>query len=129
MNQGKRAMLAKKYRLTKNGSYAYLYAHGSRANARFVKLNFVKSRSGVKVGFSVSNKIGHAVVRNKVKRRMRAITRDLIKDLPPCQAVFIASPGIDTMDFAELKKQMLSCLFKSGLIAKPDEKKEKTQSI
>ncbi len=122
-------MLAKKYRLTKNGSYSYLYAHGARSHSKFVKLNFVKSRSGVKVGFSVSNKIGHAVVRNKVKRRMRAIVAELIGSLPPCQAVFIAAVGIDTIDFAELKRQMTSCLYKSGLIAKPDEKKEKTQSV
>ena len=115
-------MLSKKYRLTKNGSFSYLYAHGSRAAEKPVRLNFVKSKSGVKIGFSVSNKIGHAVVRNKVKRRMRAIAAEYIKRLTPCQAV---SAGVDKLAFDELKSKMDMCFVRSGLLKKSDDEKEK----
>lgn len=108
-------MLSKRYRLTKNGSFSYLYAHGSRVPERKVKLSFVRSKSGVRIGFSVSNKIGKAVVRNKVKRRMRAIVQGECENLRPCQAVFIASVGVSELTFDELKRQMLSCLDRSGL--------------
>ncbi len=118
-------MLSKKYRLTKNGSFSYLYAHGSRAAEKPVRLNFVKSKSGVKIGFSVSNKIGHAVVRNKVKRRMRAIAAEYIKRLTPCQAVFIVSAGVDKLAFDELKSKMDMCFVRSGLLKKSDDEKEK----
>lgn len=117
-------MLAKKYRLTKNGSFTYLYAHGQRAAGKLVKLNYVKSKSGVKIGFSVSNKIGHAVVRNLVKRRMRAVIAEVIGRISPCQAVFIAQVGIDKLGYEDIKKQMTACLVKSGLLKVADEKKE-----
>lgn len=113
-------MLSKKYRLTKNGSFSYLYSHGSRVPARLVRLSFVKSKVGVKIGFSVSNKIGHAVVRNKVKRRMRAVAAMYLEQIAPCQAVFIVSPGVDKLSFEELKHQMVSCLLKSGLLKNND---------
>ena len=122
-------MLAKRYRLTKNGSFSYIYAHGSRVPDKKVKLNYVRSKSGVKIGFSVSNKIGHAVVRNKVKRRMRAVAADYVKRLAPCQLVFIASPGIDKLSFGEIKAQMESCFIRSGLVKSSDVKKEKKDQI
>lgn len=111
-------MLAKKYRLTKNGSFTYLYSHGLRASGKAVRLSFVKSKNGIKIGFSVSNKIGKAVVRNKVKRRMRAIASEVLPRLNSCQAVFIALTGVDELSYDELKAQMLALLDKAGLIRK-----------
>ena len=118
-------MLSKKYRLTKHGSFSYLYAHGSRASEKPVRLNFVKSKAGVKIGFSVSNKIGHAVVRNKVKPRMRAVAAEYIHRLSPCQAGFIVSQGVDKLSFKDLKSKMDLCLVRSGLLRKTDDEKEK----
>ena len=109
-------MLPLRHRLTKNGSFNYLYAHGNRQSAKKVKLNFIRSKAGIKVGFSVSNKVGKAVVRNLVKRRMRAIVSSVLSNIKPCQAVFVASVGIDELTFEELQSQMLICLRKAGLI-------------
>ncbi len=109
-------MLPKKYRLTKNGSFAYLYAKGNRVPAKYVKLNYVRSRTGVKIGFSVSNKIGDAVTRNKVKRRMRAIAYEVIRDLMPCQAVFVTGVGVDKLSYDELKSTMMKLIRGSGLL-------------
>ena len=114
-------MLAKKNRLTKKGSFAYVYAHGERIPEKKVKLNFVKSKSGVRIGFLVSNKIGHAVVRNKVKRRMRAIAYEFTNKLYPCQIVFVAVPGIDKLSYDELKGQMISCFERSKLVKTHEE--------
>lgn len=111
-------MLRKKYRLTKNGSFNYLYSHGQRTGEKKVRFNFVRSKSGVKIGFSVSNKIGKAVKRNLVKRRMRAVADKYVNLLAPCQAVFIATVGITELTFAEIEEQMKSCLIKSGLLKK-----------
>ena len=109
-------MLSKKYRLTKNGSFSYLYTHGSRASVRLIKLNYAPSKSGVKIGFSVNNKIGHAVVRNKVKRRMRAIAGELLPLLKPCQLVFVVSVGVDQLSFAEIRTRMYALIHKAGLM-------------
>ncbi len=109
-------MLSKKYRLTKNGSFSYLYTHGSRAKTRLIKLNYASSKSGVKIGFSVNNKIGHAVVRNKVKRRMRAVAAEFIPLLKPCQLVFVVSVGVDELSFNEIRTRMRTLIQKAGLM-------------
>lgn len=36
--------------------------------------------SSVRVGFTVTKKVGNAVVRNRVKRRLRAVVRDIFND-------------------------------------------------
>ncbi len=109
-------MLPRCFRLTKNGSFNYLYSHGQRLSEKKLKLNFVRSKSGVRIGFSVSNKIGKAVVRNLVKRRMRHVAEKYVPMLSPCQAVFIASVGIHELSYEQIEEQMKSCLIKSGLL-------------
>lgn len=116
-------MLSKKYRLTKNGSFTYLYNKGVKVSAKRMKFSYSLVKSGIKIGFSVNNKIGKAVVRNLVKRRMRAICAEFLGKLKPCQAVFIAYKGIDELDFTTLREQMECCFIKAGLIKNDEENK------
>ena len=57
---------------------------------------YAKGRQGeVKIGFSVSKKIGNAVVRNKTIRRMREAVTPLIPCIKPgCRLIFIARQPI-----------------------------------
>lgn len=110
-------MLPKKYRLNKRGSFTYVYARGTRKNGDKITLCFIPSSApSPRIGFSVNNKIGHAVVRNLVKRRMRAIIAEEIPSLRGCQAVFIARKGVDELSFDRLRAAMKNCLDKSGLV-------------
>lgn len=64
-----------------------------------------------RVGFVVSKKIGNAVVRNRVTRRLRAIVRPLLERLPAGSAVVIrALPGIEAQRFDELEQQVRAAL-------------------
>lgn len=109
-------MLPKKYRLNKRGSFSYVYARGTRVNGDKITLCFIPSSApSPRIGFSVNNKIGHAVVRNLVKRRMRAIIADEIPSLKGCQAVFIARRGVDELSFDRLRDAVKKCLDRSGL--------------
>ncbi len=82
------------------------------ARADFLRLNrgrksvspFFILRSGagpeadaMRVGFTVTTKCGNAVVRNRIKRRLRALTRELLPELgkPGTDYVFIALAQAD----------------------------------
>lgn len=109
-------MFPKKYRLNKRGSFTYVYAHGTRINGDKVTLCFIPSSAPApRIGFSVNNKIGHAVVRNLVKRRMRSIVAEEIPSLRGCQAVIIARSGVDELSYDRLKATIGACFDRSGL--------------
>lgn len=109
-------MLAKKYRLTKHGSFNFVYRKGSPSRAGLISLVYVTGGKGVKVGFSVPNKVGKAVYRNKVKRRMRAFMQSLIGKMKPSQLVFSAGKGVCDMTYAEISSAMDKLVRKAGLI-------------
>ncbi|MCI8612189.1 MAG: ribonuclease P protein component [Clostridia bacterium] len=110
-------MLAKRYRLTKHGSFNYVYRKGNAVKSGVVSLIFVRGGKSVKFGFSVPNKVGKATVRNKVKRRMRAVIqerRDKVKG--GVQAVFSVKNGASEMTYSQLEETMEKLLSKAGLL-------------
>ena len=66
----------------------------------------------MRVGFTVTKKIGGAVVRNRMKRRFRALARELIaaKGIAGSDHVMIGrAKGIER-DFALLRSELASAL-------------------
>ena len=63
-----------------------------------------------RVGFTVSKKIGKAVTRNKIKRRLRSITQNHLCQEPlatmALDFVFIATPKTAKADFLPLQNQV-----------------------
>lgn len=108
-------MLSKEYRLVKRGSYAFVRSHGTKQNEKLISLAVVRGRCK-KIGFIVSNKVGKAVRRNKVKRRMRSIIQELLPDIANGQMVFITRAGITELSFVELRHLMINLLSKSKLL-------------
>lgn len=119
-------MLKKNYRLTKHGSFGFVYRKGENKASAAFSLFYVKSTS-LKVGFSVSNKLGKATVRNKIKRRMRAIIRSVLP-LPKYQIVLVAKLNSVTMSFDDMRADILRLLTKAGLIATANERNEKKET-
>ncbi|MCH5161937.1 MAG: ribonuclease P protein component [Clostridiales bacterium] len=109
-------MLSKANRLNKHGSFSYVYRNGRRFAEPDLVLICTPARSA-RVGFSVSNKVGKAVVRNKVKRRLRAAVQERISRMAGCQAVFVANVSAAGKDYATLEAQVESLLKRAGLVA------------
>ena len=108
-------MLSKEYRLVKRGSFAYVRSHGNKFSDRY--LIFVTLRGRCKrIGFVVSNKVGKAVRRNLVKRRMRGIVREALPSMRGGQMIFIAHAGIAELAYPELRSRMLALMAKAGVL-------------
>jgi ribonuclease P protein component len=72
------------------------------------------SDRAMRVGFTVTKKIGGAVVRNRMKRRFRALAREIVpvKGLPGADHVMIGrSSGIER-EFSLLRAELESALDK-----------------
>jgi ribonuclease P protein component len=66
------------------------------------------------VGFTVTKKIGGAVVRNRMKRRLRALAREIMPDagLPGADHVLIGRAGGIERDYALLGSELRKALSK-----------------
>lgn len=111
-------MLNKRYRLTKRGSFAYVYKKGASRASGALRITFVRGKGVPKIGVSVPNTVGKAVVRNKVRRRIRAYMRGVVLALPPVQMVVSAKKGAENLTYAQLSAALTELLQKNGLYEK-----------
>jgi ribonuclease P protein component len=67
---------------------------------------------GMRVGFTVTKKIGGAVVRNRMKRRFRALAREVVpaKGLPGADHVMIGRANGVERDFELLRLELAGAL-------------------
>lgn len=68
-----------------------------------------------RLGFSVGKKIGKAVVRNRVRRLLKEVTRAL-RIKPGWDIIFIARKSAATADYHQLKKAIGGLLLRAGLL-------------
>lgn len=78
-----------------------------------------KNRTGTnRVGITVSKKLGHAVVRNRTRRRLREIYRlNEQRFLPGYDIVVVARSRAVEAPFAKLTASYLSLAKKAGVLA------------
>jgi ribonuclease P protein component len=107
--------------LTRPEQYSLVYKKGgSWASGALVLKAMPNGLSYSRYGLSVGKRIGNAVVRNLVKRRLREIMRAL----PVAQAwdiLLIARAPSALSTFAGLEKTLRSLLLRAGVLIKEDE--------
>ena len=92
-------------RLKQNRQFSYVYRRGSRAASRNLVLLYVRGQQK-RIGFSVSKKVGIAVVRNRTKRRLRECVRPLLPQMRNGLYVIVARPGAAERTFDQLREEM-----------------------
>jgi ribonuclease P protein component len=68
----------------------------------------------MRVGYTVTKKIGGSVVRNRMKRRLRALARELLpsEGIPGADHVLIGRVGGIERDFTALRRELTKALAK-----------------
>lgn len=109
-----RFRLGRRFSLGRNKHFQYVYRRGKSFPARLLVLVYLKARD-VKVGFSVSSKVGNSVVRNRVRRFLREDFRLQRPSLPGGKYIFVARTGAGRVTHQELTREMAYLLRKAGL--------------
>jgi len=106
---------ARRYRLGSNRNYRYVYRRGKSHPSRSVVLIHLKGRD-LKIGFSVSAKVGNAVTRNRVRRCLREDVRRLRARMKCGRYVFIARTSIVNEPHAAITREMQKLLERAKLL-------------
>ena len=104
--------MKKRFRVKKEKDFNAIFKEGeSFANRKFVIYRLENNEQHFRVGLSVSKKLGNAVTRNQIKRRMRHILIEhkdqLVENV---DFVVIARKGVEILDYAEMEKNLLHVL-------------------
>jgi len=104
--------LKKSFRVKREKDFKAIFKDGtSFANRKFVVYQLENQQNHFRVGLSVSKKLGNAVTRNQIKRRIRHILLSVRERLADnVDFVVIARKGVENLGYAEMEKNLLHVL-------------------
>ena len=114
--------LPKEERLKEKKKFSALFSEGKSIANKILVLYYKPMEDETReAGFTVGKKIGGAVVRNKYKRRMKAVYRSLLTDVKRGYLLlFIARNGILQANSDQIKKSQKDLLQKAGIWKKKE---------
>ena len=109
--------------MKKNSDFRRLYARGKSAATPYLVLYCRPNRRAEnRLGYTVSTKLGHAVVRNRVRRRLREIVRlNGARLVPGYDMVIVARSRAVDCEYRRLEEAYLKACRKLGLLREDGE--------
>ena len=119
---GGQSVLDVRCTLKKNSDFRRLYSKGKSAATPYVVVYCRRSRGeGNRLGYTVSTKLGHAVVRNRVRRRLREIYRlNAHRFKTGYDIVIVARSRCVGAEYAKMEQSVLTACRKLGLLKEDD---------
>ena len=108
-------MLKKEYRLRKNADFRKVYRSAKSVSTKYLVL-YPKAHKNnrLRIGFSISKKVGKANVRNLYKRRLREIMRHNLSHIKKgYDLVILTRVPVTELGYHELEKNVKYLLRKS----------------
>jgi ribonuclease P protein component len=88
----------RRYRLTRSQDFDAVYRRGRSTSTRFLVLYWFPREDTTeepRLGLAVPRRVGSAVARNRVKRRLRELWRSRLESIPAGQDyVLVVRPGL-----------------------------------
>ena len=108
--------MRKEKRLTRPQQYSLVYKRGGSWVSDLLVLRALPNGLAFsRYGLSVSKKVGGAVIRNRIKRRLREIL-EKVSTGRACDIVFVVRPAAVDADFSGLKESVEKLLERAGLL-------------
>lgn len=104
--------------LKKKNDFNKVFNRGKSTASRYLVLYWYPNNKEInRYGFSISKRIGKAVVRNKLKRRLKEIIRRFLEDscLKGYDIIIIARNPVNSLDFNGIKDDLTKLFQKAGL--------------
>ncbi|NLO48551.1 MAG: ribonuclease P protein component [Clostridiales bacterium] len=112
--------------LKKNHEFKRVYTRGKSVASSHVVLYCLKNGYNAnRLGITVGSKVGNAVIRNRVRRRLKEIYR-ISEDMfsKGWDLVLVSRVRAGEADFKEIRSDFLQVAAKLGLVKQPGLKKE-----
>jgi ribonuclease P protein component len=107
-------------RLKKRQQFELIFAEGLRQSSEYLVLRslYQDSSKPPSLGISISKKVSKkAVIRNRIKRQIRAVFRELLPEIPwGWEIVVVVKPTAIVCQYEHFLRELKELLIKAGII-------------
>lgn len=104
--------------INENREFLFMYRRGKSFAADCLVIYFRKNnKSRVRLGVTVTKKVGKAVVRNRVRRRIREAFTELCPEVSQsCDIIIVARTKAAVSSYSEIRSAMKYLMHKAELL-------------